>query len=89
MAVVVSSAFTWWELWPRKKKFAPPPQIPRKHPPGPSPPRPTHPETPPLWDFPLKKNRPPTLPAPRTPPSPPPSRKKKKYTKRPPSLGSL
>ena len=38
---------TWWEFRPRKKKFSPPPQIPRKHPPSPSPPRPHPPGRPP------------------------------------------
>ena len=77
--VTLESLLTFESLWPEpqklggnfgpeKKKFTPPPQIPRKHPPGLAPPR-AHPpgRPPPLLgsDF-------------------PPRRKNKKYPKRPP-----
>ena len=66
---------TWWAFRPRKKIFSFSPKIPRRHPPGPSPP-PLVGEPPvPSWDFQLKTDPLPFL-APRTPPSPPPSRKK-------------
>ena len=65
---------TWWAFRPRKKYLAPPPPIPRKHPPGASPP--TRPETPPpLLGFSIR-NRPLLFPAPWTPPPPPPRKKK-------------
>ena len=50
----------------------------------PAPPPPGEPP-PPSWEFQIKKSTPPTLPAPQTPPSPSPSRKNKKYPKRPPT----
>ena len=70
---------------PEQKYLAPPPpQLPCRHPPGPlrSPPARGRPPPPVIFN----KNRPapPSL-SPRTPPSPPPSRKNKKYPKRPPS----
>ena len=70
----------WWEFRPRKKKFSPPPpippQIPRKHPPGRRHPPHPHPPGRPLFLGFSIKNPPPPLPAPWTPPSPDPSRKK-------------
>ena len=61
-----------WAFRPRKKNLAPPPPIPRRHPPGPSPP--PLPETPPLaGTFNKKPNRPLLKPS---PPSPYPEQKK-------------
>ena len=72
---------------PKKKYLAPPPpQIPRRHPPDPSPPGAPW-ETPhPRLGYSTKKNRPLPWLSPRTPPSPPPSRKRKIFSKCPPSF---
>ena len=80
-------ALYWWAFRGRKKYLAPPapkrknnsPQTPSR-PLGPSPPG--EPPPPSLVGFSIKTDSPP-LPAPRTPPSPSPSRKKN--SKRPPS----
>ena len=64
---------------PEKKYLAPSPQIPLKHPPGPSPHPPPPAEETPLLGFSMTM-RPPPLPAPRSPLSPPPSRKKLKIS---------
>ena len=70
-------ALTWWEFRPQIKIFSlpPSPNIPARHPPGPSPP-PLLGAPPPstLQGFSIRTENPPFL-APRNPPSPFPSRK--------------
>ena len=70
--------------------FSPPPQIPRKHPPSPSPPPRPHPpgKPPPPGIF--NKNPPPPLPpgASDSPFPSPPCRTNKKYPKRPPRVNA-
>ena len=66
---------TWWTFRPRKKIFGPPPQIPRRHPPGPLHP-PLFGRPPPPPEYSIKNRTPhPSLPL-QTPPSPPPEQKK-------------
>ena len=74
----IRNLITWWEFRPQKKYLAPPPQIPRKHPPSPLPPRPQPPgRTPPPGIFQYKSS--PLPPGASDSLSPPPSKKKKKY----------